>query len=79
MTVTPPSPRFDLAIRAYEHTAAYDGMIANYFGCLTEGGSERYPRTFNLQLEKVQEMRYGEPAPERCVLSTILQRRSGHQ
>jgi len=52
--------RFDLAIRAYEHTAAYDGMIANHFGCLTEGGSASYPRTFNLQLEKVQEMRYGE-------------------
>ena len=52
--------RFDLAIRAYEHTAAYDGMIANHFGRLTEGGSEQYPRTFNLQLEKVQEMRYGE-------------------
>ena len=52
--------RFDLAIRAYEHTAAYDGMIANHFGRLTDGGSEQYPRTFNLQLEKVQEMRYGE-------------------
>ena len=52
--------RFDLAIRAYEHTAAYDGMIANHFGRLTEGGSEQYPRTFNLQLEKVQEIRYGE-------------------
>ena len=52
--------RFDLAIRAYEHTAAYDGMIANHFGSLTEGGSPRYPRTFNLQLQKVQEMRYGE-------------------
>jgi len=52
--------RFDLAIRAYEHTAAYDGMIANHFGCLTKGGSASYPRTFNLQLEKVQEMRYGE-------------------
>ena len=52
--------RFDLAIQAYEHTAAYDGMIANHFGRLTEGGSEHYPRTFNLQLEKVQEMRYGE-------------------
>ena len=52
--------RFDLAIRAYEHTAAYDGMIANHFGRLTDAGSERYPRTFNLQLEKVQEMRYGE-------------------
>lgn len=52
--------RFDLAIRAYEHTAAYDGMIANHFGRLTNSGSEQYPRTFNLQLEKVQEMRYGE-------------------
>ena len=49
-----------MAIRAYEHTAAYDGMIANHFGCLTDGGSPRYPRTFNLQLHKVQEMRYGE-------------------
>ena len=26
--------RFDLAIAAFEHTAAYDGMIANYFGTL---------------------------------------------
>ena len=52
--------RFDLAIRAYEHTAAYDGMIANHFGCLTDRGSPRYPRIFNLQLHKVQEMRYGE-------------------
>ena len=52
--------RFELAIRAYEHTAVYDGMIANHFGCLVEGGSEDYPRTFNLQFEKVQEMRYGE-------------------
>ena len=52
--------RFNLAIRAYEHTAAYDGMIANHFGCLVDGGSADYPRTFSLQLEKVQEMRYGE-------------------
>ena len=35
-------------------------MIANHFGCLVEGGSADYPRTFSLQLEKVQEMRYGE-------------------
>jgi phosphoribosylaminoimidazolecarboxamide formyltransferase/IMP cyclohydrolase len=58
--------RFDLAIRAYEHTAAYDGMIANHFGCLTEGGSQTYPRTFNLQLHKVQEMRYGENPHQRA-------------
>lgn len=52
--------RFDLAIKAYEHTAAYDGAIANHFGTLVPGGSEQFPRTFNTQFQKVQEMRYGE-------------------
>jgi len=52
--------RFDLAIRAYEHTAAYDGAIANHFGKLTPGGSAAFPRTFNTQFHKAQEMRYGE-------------------
>ena len=52
--------RFDLAIKAYEHTAAYDGAIANYFGRKVEGGSEHFPRTFNSQFQKTQEMRYGE-------------------
>ena len=52
--------RFDLAIKAYEHTAAYDGAIANYFGQKVEGGSESFPRTFNSQFIKAQELRYGE-------------------
>ncbi len=52
--------RFDLAIRAYEHTTAYDGAIANYFGRRVEGGSELFPRTYSTQFNKVQEMRYGE-------------------
>ena len=52
--------RFDLAIKAYEHTAAYDGAIANHFGRLVPGGSRQFPRTFNTQFHKVQEMRYGE-------------------
>jgi len=52
--------RFDLAIKAYEHTAAYDGMIANYFGRLVPGGNENFPRTFNTQFIKTQDMRYGE-------------------
>ncbi len=52
--------RFDLAIKAYEHTAAYDGAIANYFGKNVAGGSDNFPRTFNTQFHKVQEMRYGE-------------------
>ncbi|ROS01531.1 phosphoribosylaminoimidazolecarboxamide formyltransferase/IMP cyclohydrolase [Sinobacterium caligoides] len=52
--------RFDLAIKAYEHTAAYDGAIANYFGKKVPGGNENFPRTFNSQFIKAQDMRYGE-------------------
>jgi phosphoribosylaminoimidazolecarboxamide formyltransferase/IMP cyclohydrolase len=52
--------RFDLAIKAYEHTAAYDGAIANYFGRRVPGGSADFPRTFNLQFTKAQDLRYGE-------------------
>ena len=52
--------RFNLAVKAYEHTAAYDGMIANYFGRLVPGGNEEFPRTFNTQFIKSQDMRYGE-------------------
>ncbi|EKM33374.1 bifunctional phosphoribosylaminoimidazolecarboxamide formyltransferase/IMP cyclohydrolase [Vibrio harveyi] len=65
--------RFDLAIAAFEHTAAYDGMIANYFGTMVPSYGEnkegdepspenksKFPRTFNQQFEKKQDMRYGE-------------------
>ena len=52
--------RFDLAIKAYEHISAYDGAIANYFGRLVSGGNEQFPRTFNTQFVKAQDMRYGE-------------------
>lgn len=60
--------RFDLAIAAFEHTASYDGMIANYFGTMVpsygdnkDGDEEsKFPRTFNQQFIKKQDMRYGE-------------------
>jgi len=53
--------RFDLAVKAFEHTSAYDGMIANYLGRINEDGSkDTFPRTINLQFNKTQEMRYGE-------------------
>ncbi len=52
--------RFDLAIKAYEHTASYDGAIANYFGHKVAGGNDNFPRTFNTQFTKTQDMRYGE-------------------
>ncbi|WP_028764110.1 bifunctional phosphoribosylaminoimidazolecarboxamide formyltransferase/IMP cyclohydrolase [Shewanella colwelliana] len=59
--------RFDLAIAAFEHTAAYDGMIANYFGTMVPAHSKdechddsKFPRTYNTQLVKKQDLRYGE-------------------
>ncbi len=53
--------RFDLAVKTYEHTAHYDGAIANYLGRIgTDGEKSDFPRTFNSQYIKTQEMRYGE-------------------
>ena len=58
-----PKRRFELATRAFEHTARYDGLIANYLGAIVEnekGRAEGFPRTFNAQFDKAQTMRYGE-------------------
>ena len=53
--------RFELAVRAFEHTARYDGAIANYLGRISGSGERQtFPVTFNLQLAKVEDMRYGE-------------------
>ena len=52
--------RFDLAVKAFEHTAAYDGAIAGYLGARLEQPAGRFPRTWNRQFHKVQDLRYGE-------------------
>ncbi|MDO6681299.1 bifunctional phosphoribosylaminoimidazolecarboxamide formyltransferase/IMP cyclohydrolase [Oceanobacter sp. 5_MG-2023] len=59
--------RFSLALKAFEHTAAYDGMIANYLGTIDQSADELsvdtrldFPQTFNSQFIKAQDMRYGE-------------------
>ncbi|OOF16215.1 MULTISPECIES: bifunctional phosphoribosylaminoimidazolecarboxamide formyltransferase/IMP cyclohydrolase [unclassified Salinivibrio] len=59
--------RFDLAIAAFEHTAAYDAMIANYFGTQVpayhhaeESQDSPFPRTLTQHWVKKQDMRYGE-------------------
>src|SRR5690606_36291830 len=52
---------------AFEHTSAYDGMIANYLGTIDQSAEElstdnrlAFPQTFNCQFIKAQDMRYGE-------------------
>jgi phosphoribosylaminoimidazolecarboxamide formyltransferase/IMP cyclohydrolase len=53
--------RFQLAVKAFEHTARYDGHIANYLGKLVQGGEPAaFPRTFNAQFVQSQTLRYGE-------------------
>lgn len=80
--------RFALAVKAFEHTAAYDGAIADYLGTRLGNQPETFPRTWNRQFHKVQELRYGEnphqraafyrdraPAPGSVAAATQLQGR----
>ena len=48
--------RKKLALKTFEHTAQYDGAIANYLGKEDDG----FSNTMNLQFLKSQTMRYGE-------------------
>ena len=53
--------RFDLAVKAFEHTAGYDGAIANYLGKRLDGDAlSDFPRTANFQFSRSSVMRYGE-------------------
>ncbi|MEM7403994.1 MAG: bifunctional phosphoribosylaminoimidazolecarboxamide formyltransferase/IMP cyclohydrolase [Pseudomonadota bacterium] len=51
--------RFDLAVKAFELTARYDGAISNYLAG-TLASAEEQPRSVSQQFTKVQDMRYGE-------------------
>lgn len=51
---------FKLAVKVYQHTAAYDGAISNWLGARTGEGVAAYPDTLTLQFKKAQGMRYGE-------------------
>jgi len=53
--------RFKLATKAFEHTAQYDGAIANHLGRIQDDGSKAdFARTVNVQFKHKQTMRYGE-------------------
>jgi phosphoribosylaminoimidazolecarboxamide formyltransferase/IMP cyclohydrolase len=60
----PETLRFELAVKAFAHTAAYDGAIANFLSSLS-GPQEKpergkFSKYLNLQLKKIFELRYGE-------------------
>ena len=56
----PYATRLKLAVKAFQHTAAYDAAISNYFGCRLGDTVEEYPETFTFQVHKAQTLRYGE-------------------
>ena len=51
---------FALAVKVFQHTAAYDGAISNYLGARLTGDVQEFPPTFTLQVKKAQDLRYGE-------------------
>jgi phosphoribosylaminoimidazolecarboxamide formyltransferase/IMP cyclohydrolase len=63
--------RYALMVKAFEHTAGYDGMIANHFGARdTENNERDFSDTFNVQYFKTQEMRYGENPHQKAAFYT---------
>ncbi len=63
--------RYQLMVKAFEHTAGYDGMIANHFGARNTDNEKRdFSDTFNIQYFKTQEMRYGENPHQKAAFYT---------
>ncbi len=63
--------RYQLMVKAFEHTAGYDGMIANHFGARNTANEKRdFSDTFNVQYFKTQEMRYGENPHQKAAFYT---------
>ena len=74
---------FKLAVKAFEHTASYDALIAGYLGRAAHG-CDYFPDKLTLTYEKKQVMRYGEnphqaaafysePIPRAGTLATYTQ------
>ncbi|HBT83812.1 MAG: bifunctional phosphoribosylaminoimidazolecarboxamide formyltransferase/IMP cyclohydrolase [Desulfuromonadales bacterium GWD2_61_12] len=53
---------FGLAVKVYQHTAAYDGAISNWLGKKLSAADVDFPPTLTLQFHKAQGLRYGENA-----------------
>ena len=53
--------RYRLAVKAFTHTARYDGMVANWLSSnAPEGQSETFPERLQLGFDRLQTLRYGE-------------------
>lgn len=62
--------RLDLAVKAFAHTADYDGTIADYFGKrvgeYSHSDPANFSRTLSTQFTLISELRYGENPHQRA-------------
>ncbi|MGE3979681.1 MAG: bifunctional phosphoribosylaminoimidazolecarboxamide formyltransferase/IMP cyclohydrolase, partial [Nitrospira sp.] len=58
-TVTP-TLRRELAMKVFQHTSRYDGLIAGYLEKHANGGESKFPKALSLQFELAESLRYGE-------------------
>ncbi len=70
--------RFDLAVKAFEHTAQYDGMIASYLGARVgkeEGTADKFARTLQYSIEQSARFTLRRKPASICSIlcSTLLQ------
>ena len=61
-----------LARKAFNHTASYDATISNYL-CQYDAKEEDLPETFNISLERVDSLRYGENPHQKAALYQLVQ------
>ncbi len=53
--------RYRLAVKAFTHTARYDGMVANWLSSRApDAAAEEFPERLQLGFDRLQSLRYGE-------------------
>ncbi len=68
--------KFSLSAKVFEHTAAYDALIANYMR--KQSGEGMLPDKLTLTYEKVQDMRYGENPHQAAAFYKEVSRENGN-
>lgn len=64
----PENWRFELAKKAFAHTASYDAAISNYLGTLNEDRQPSgFPDSFHCQFSRHYDLRYGENPHQQAV------------
>lgn len=63
--VVPLRLKKELAVKAFAHTAAYDGAIAGELG---KGEAAGFPAVLRVPLKKIHDLRYGENPHQACAL-----------